>query len=215
VATAAADFLATRQVSPELVLVDPALGEELRLSLDNPPASTAVAVHVVSIPPADLERDETVVVEVAAAAAESSSDVDASGLIVGAIDDNADEPETTPASPAPPTAVSSSVDDEARTAPPDHGDTSDLIVGSADDAAHGSEAASGYPSLPAPEDAEVDPMEAAEAALREIRARMTIDAPETRRLVRTRFTVALGGSALCAVAALVAHVHYGIAQLPV
>ena len=214
-ATAAADFLATRQVSPELVLVDAALGEELRLSLDSPPASTAVAAHVVSLPPADLERDETVVVGVAAAAAEAPSDVDASGLIVGAIDDHAEEPETTAASPSPPTAPSSSVDDDARPAEPDHGDTSDLIVGSTEDATHGSEAASGYPSLPAPEDADVDPMEAAEAALREIRARMTVDVPETRRLFRTRFTVALGGSALCAVATLVAHVHYGIAQLPV
>ena len=184
-ATAAADFLATPQVSPELVLVDAALGEELRLSLDTPPASPAVAVHVVSLPPPDLERDETVAIEIAAAPAESSNDVDASGLVAGPIDEKAI-----------------------------HGDTFDLIVGSADDAAHESEAASGYPSLPAPEDADVDPMEAAEAALREIRARMTTDAPETRRVFRTRFTVALGGSAFCAVAALVAHVHYGIAQLP-
>jgi len=213
-ATAAADFLAIPQVSPELVLVDAALGEELRLSLDAPPASTPVAAHVVSLPPPDPQRDATVAIEIAVAAAESSSDVDASGLIVGAIDDETDEPETTAVSPSPPTAVSSSVDDGVKTAAPDHGDTSDLIVGSADDAAHESEAASGYPSLPAPEDADVDPMEAAEAALREIRARMTTDAPETRRVFRTRFTVALGGSAFCAVAALVAHVHYGIAQLP-
>jgi hypothetical protein len=212
-ATAAADFLATCQVSPELALVDAALGEELRRSLDAPPASTAVGVHVVSIPSADLERDETVVVEVDAVAAESSG-FDASGLIVGAIDD-AEEPERTAASPAPPTAPASPVDGDARAAAPDHGDTSDLIVGSAEDAAPGPEAASGYPSLPAPQEAEVDPMEAAEAALREIRTRMTSDAPETRRLFRTRFTVALGGSALCAVAALVAHVHYGIAQLPI
>lgn len=214
-ATAAADFLATRQVSPELVLVDAALGEELRLSLDTPPVPCTVAAHVVSVPPADLERDEAVVVEVAVAAAESSSDVDASGLIVGAIDDDARKPERTAASPSPPTAVSSSVDGHPRAVAPDHGDTADLIVGWADETAHGSEAASGYPSLPAPEDAEVDPMEAAEAALREIRARMTTDAPETRRVFRTRFTVALGGSALCAVAALAVHVHYGIAQLPV
>jgi hypothetical protein len=189
VATAAADFRATRQVSPELVLVDAALAEELRPSLDTPPASTAVALHVVSITSADL--------------------------IVGAIDGDAVESETRSAAPSPSMAVVDSVDDNAGAAAPDYGDTSDLIVRPADDATHGSEATSRYPALPAPEDAGVDPMDAAEATLREIRARMTTDAPETRRLFRTRFTVAMGGSAVCAVAALVAHVHYGIAQLPI
>lgn len=214
-ATAAADFRATRQVSPELVLVDAALAEELRPSLDTPPASTAVALHVVSITSADLEP-ETVVVGVAPLAAESSSDVDTSDLIVGAIDGDAVESETTSAALSPSMAVVDSVDDNAgAAAAPDYGDTSDLIVRPADDATHGSEATSRYPALPAPEDAGVDPMDAAEAALREIRARMTTDAPETRRLFRTRFTVAMGGSAVCAVAALVAHVHYGIAQLPI
>jgi hypothetical protein len=214
VATAAADFRATRQVSPELVLVDAALAEELRPSLDTPPASTAVALHVVSITSADLEP-ETVVVGVAPLAAESSSDVDTSDLIVGAIDGDAVESETRSAAPSPSMAVVDSVDDNAGAAAPDYGDTSDLIVRPADDATHGSEATSRYPALPAPEDAGVDPMDAAEAALREIRARMTTDAPETRRLFRTRFTVAMGGSAVCAAAALVAHVHYGIAQLPI
>jgi len=216
VATAAADFQATRQVSPELVLVDAALAEELRASLDAPLASTEVAPHVVYIRPADVERDESVVVGVAAWVADSSSDVDASDLLVGAIDDRADESETTAASPSPSAAIAGSVVDGASAAAPDYGATSDLIVGPADSAAHGSEPTSRYPSLPAPEDAEADPMDAAEAALREIRARMTNDAPEkTRRLFRTRFTVALGGTTFCAVAALAADVYYGFVQLPV
>ncbi len=215
VATAAAHLDSTPQVSPELALVDAALAEDLRASLDAPLAIPAVALHVVSVPTADLEWDETAVADVPEWVAESSSDVDTSDLIVGATDDDADQSETTAASPSPPEAMVGSVDDDARTAAPEYDDTSDLIVGTTDRAAHGSEATSRYPSLPAPEDAGVDPMDAAEAALREIRARMTTDAPETRRLFRTRFTVALGGSTFCAVAALAAHVYYGFAQLPV
>ena len=214
-APAAAHLEVTPRISPELALVDAALAEELRASLDAPLASAAVALHVVSIPKADVEREETFVADVPAWVAESSSDVDASDLIVGATDADAGESETTAASPSPPEAMVGSVDDYARAAAPEYDDTSDLIVGPADDAPHGSEATSRYPSLPAPENAGADPMEAAEDALREIRARMTIEAPETRRLFRTRFTVAVGGSTLCAFAALVAGVYYGIAQLPV
>lgn len=210
-ATAAAHLEATRQVSPELALVDAALAEELRASLDTPLASTAVAPQVVSIPTADVEPEETVLVDVPSWVVESSNDVDASDLIVGATDTDAGESETTAASPSPPEAMVGSADDYARAAAPDYDDTSDPIVGSADDAAHGSEATSGYPSLPAPEDAGADSMEATENALREIRARLTTDAPETRRRFRTRFTAALGGSTLCASAALVAGMYYGIA----
>ena len=208
-ASAAAHLEVTHQVSPELALVDAALAEELRASLDAPLASTAVAPHVVSIPTADVEREETVVVDAPAWVAGSTSDIDASDLIVDASDADAGESETTAASPSP-EAMVGSADEYAKAPAPDYDDTSDPIVGSADDAAHASEATSGYPSLPAPEDAEADPMEAAEDALRKIRARLTTDARETRRSFRTRFTAALGGSALRAVAALVAGVYYGI-----
>jgi hypothetical protein len=216
VATAAARSNATREVSPELALVDAALAEELRASFNARPESGAVALRAVSIPTTDVEPNEPIIVEIAPWPTEPSSGDDASDLIVGAVDDEADKPETTSGDPASPETPA--VDNHSRAAAaaaPDDVDASHLIVARADHAAEETEATSRYPALPAPEGAATDPMEAAEEALREIRARLGGEARETRRrLFRTRFAVALGATTLVAFAVLVADLYYGIAELP-
>jgi hypothetical protein len=198
VATAAALLGATRQVSPELALVDAALAEELRASLDVP-----------------LATNEPAVVTIAPMPTEPSSGGDVSDLIVGAVDDKADERETTYGYSAAPEVLPADNQWRAAAAPAvDHEDAPDLIVAASVLAGEETGATSGYPSLPAPRGATRDPMEAAEAALREIRTRLGGEASEKpRSALRTRLAVALGATTLLAFAVLVADLYYGIAPL--
>jgi hypothetical protein len=71
---------------------------------------------------------------------------------------------------------------------------------------------SGYPSLPRPDAANLEALEAAEAALKEIRDRLTepVSSRERRRF-RRRFTVASGLSAAAALGVLVASAALGTA----
>ena len=72
-----------------------------------------------------------------------------------------------------------------------------------------------YPVLPAPEpDAEA--IDAADAAFRRIRERLTEtdEKPSRKRRIRRRFTLASGVVAACAVAALGADLQLQVAQLP-
>jgi hypothetical protein len=215
VATAAARIDAIRPVSPELALVDATLAEELRASLPARLASGVVAPRAESIPSVDIEPKALVAAEIPTWRTEPSSDVDASDLIVGAVDDQADKLETTrghsAALEAPP------ADNRAAAgAAPNRGDASDVIVAQADQGADVTEPTSGYPSLPTPEGIETDPMEATEAALREIRARLGGEAREKqRRSFRSRFTVALGATTLLVFAVVMADLYYGVGQLPV
>jgi hypothetical protein len=72
---------------------------------------------------------------------------------------------------------------------------------------------SGYPSLPQPDAANLDALEAAELALKEIRDRLTEPAPRRQgaRRFRKRFTVASGLSAAAALGVLAASAALGTA----
>ena len=72
-----------------------------------------------------------------------------------------------------------------------------------------------YPVLPAPEPYE-EAIEETDAALREIRERLTYESPSParERKLRRRFTFGSGASAVCALGVLAVDVQLHVAQLP-
>jgi hypothetical protein len=70
-----------------------------------------------------------------------------------------------------------------------------------------------YPVLPAPEPDEAA-IEETDAALRQIRERLTDESPPRERKVRRRFILGSGTSAVCALGVLAVDVHFQVAQLP-
>jgi hypothetical protein len=70
-----------------------------------------------------------------------------------------------------------------------------------------------YPVLPAPEPDE-GAIEETDAALRQIRERLTDESPPRERKVRRRFILGSGASAVCALGVLAVDVQFHVAQLP-
>jgi hypothetical protein len=70
-----------------------------------------------------------------------------------------------------------------------------------------------YPVLPAPEPYE-QAIEETDAALRQIRERMTDESPAYERKLRRRFILGSGASAVCALGVLTVDVQFNLAQLP-
>lgn len=177
-------------MSPELALVDAALAARLRAIVSAP------ARHVAASPAAPSDRNEPVGAPVEDAAVASMVRVDENDPIADLI---AHRPESDLAGPSP------AVDDEQdRNAEP--------LVQETDQHAETSR----YPALPSPADGGTEQLDATEAALREIRHRLTPPTSATRRrLFRRRFTVASGLSAAIALGLLAANVGYGVTQLHV
>jgi len=95
-------------------------------------------------------------------------------------------------------------------------DASDLIVDAHESEAGEPTTSSLYPARPAPVVVGEDPMDAAEAVLREIRDRLTTPAPaQRRRRFRRRFIVASGLSTAVALGVVAANAALGVTQLPV
>ena len=200
-AAAASPVLTTRSVSPELALVDAALAAELRLALAAPaedapaPEHDPVALDVV-------ETDGPTPAEALYRALESPAHVDASDLIVDTTEHRVGVPDVVATVEAPTPSL------------PGELEAAELVVGALEDDDTPS-GVSQYPALPAPADAGPDPMDAAEAALRDIRERLTTPPQVTRRRrFRMRFTVASGASTVCALGLLATDVFFGVAQLP-
>jgi hypothetical protein len=90
--------------------------------------------------------------------------------------------------------------------------SSDLTVEETEERAE----TSGYPALPAPASDISEPMDATEAALREIRDRLAQPVPARRgRRFRKRFTVASGLSTAIALGVFAMSLGFGVMQLPV
>jgi hypothetical protein len=70
-----------------------------------------------------------------------------------------------------------------------------------------------YPVLPAPEPDEAA-IEQTDAALRQIRERLTDESPPRKRKVRHRFILGSGASAVCTLGVVAVDVHFHVAQLP-
>jgi hypothetical protein len=70
-----------------------------------------------------------------------------------------------------------------------------------------------YPVLPAPEPYE-EVIEETDAALRQIRERMTDESPASERKLRRGFILGSGASAMCALGVLAVDLQFHVAQLP-
>ena len=70
-----------------------------------------------------------------------------------------------------------------------------------------------YPVLPAPEP-DGEAIEETDAALRQIRERMTDESPARERKLRRRFILGSGASAVCALGVLAVDAQFHVAQLP-
>jgi hypothetical protein len=77
----------------------------------------------------------------------------------------------------------------------------------------GQQQSSHYPVLPAPAPDE-EAIEVTEAALRQIRERLTDESPASERKLRRRFILGSGASAVCALGVLAVDVQLHVAQLP-
>jgi len=218
--------------SPELALVDSTLAAELRRSL-------SPVVDAWLHPPARVEPDSVASVEDASLRLDSTHDPeeaeprdaeepDDPGPPWLDLEDGAHEGSTlhrpadvdeAPVSEAGvPISDEWSVVDERREAV--RGDepllVDDYIVTTPEQTpAEEDQPTSHYPILPAPEP-DADTIDAADAAFRRIRERLTEadEKPSRKRRIRRRFTLASGVVAACAVAALGADLQLQVAHLP-
>jgi hypothetical protein len=173
-------------VSPELALVDAALAAQLR-AIDVP--VRYVATTQPAVEEAVVEAVEYPV-EVQTLLADENDPI--ADLIVQGPESRLAEPSTSDAhEPIP---------------------SSDLTVEETEEQAE----TSGYPALPAPASDISEPMDATEAALREIRDRLAQPVPARRgRRFRKRFTVASGLSTAIALGVFAMSLGFGVMQLPV
>ena len=217
--------------SPELALVDSTLAAELRQNLSPVvdawlrPSARVEPISVASDEDASLQLDSTH--DPDEAEPRDAEQLDDPYLPSPALEEDDREGSTlhrsarveeAPASEGVPVSDQSSVVDERREAVRSDEPllVDDYIITPPEQTpAEEEQTRSHYPVLPAPEpDAEA--IDAADAAFRRIRERLTEtdEKPSRTRRIRRRFTLASGVVAACAVAALGAELQPQVAQLP-
>jgi hypothetical protein len=185
-------------VSPELALVDAALASDLRalIVVADPLLTTTPPAHVDREDPADEPVDPPVVTPVLE------------------IDENDPLADLIVHGPESPVVERPTFDDHELIPSSDLivEESSDLIVEETDTPSE----TSWYPALPAPVGDGPEPMDATEAALREIRDRLATPVPaKRRRRFRRRFIVASGLSTALALGVFATSAGLGVTQLPV
>jgi hypothetical protein len=227
---AAADRLAGdvfERVSPELVLVDAALSEEMRRRLDVSDDAIALIGRMridprVSIDVAEVEVGEERAAENNALAGDELLPVPATALDFAHHDTGIEDliviPEHDPPS-VPPTVLVVPDEGVTRLVPePEEivaarvSEIDDLLVVPAEDRASPQSTRQSYPTLPSPPSG-ADAEDATEVVLRQIRDHIEPETPPKRRRRRLLSFVSLF-VALCSIAIFAVHAQVGVSELP-